>query len=163
LDDPSLREAVLLPAQSVGAVFERGLVDRIISDMRGRTGALPLLQTALSQLWHRRRGVWLTHEDYNAIHGIGGALNQLAGRLYDGLSPRQQELTRSLFLRLVTIGDNATHTRRRARREEFDFVGADATQTDHLLRILSSQAVRLVSIDRDTVELTHEALIDGWE
>lgn len=163
LDDASLREAILLPAQSVGALFERGLVERILTDMRGRPGALPLLQTALAELWRRRRGVWLTHEDYNSIHGIGGALNQLADRIYAELSLHQQQLARSLLVRLVALGEAATHTRRRVRRHELDIVGADPGEIDRLLLRLSDQDVRLISTDRDTVELTHEALIDGWD
>lgn len=163
LDDASLREAIVLPAQLVGAILERGLVERILADMRGRSGALPLLQTALAELWQRRRGAWLTHDDYDQIQGIGGALDQLAQRLYDELTPHQQELVRTLFLGLVSIGDNSTYTRRRARRAEFDLVAADGAEIDRLFRALSSPSVRLISIDRDTVELTHEALIDGWE
>ncbi|KJY42433.1 hypothetical protein VR41_07965 [Streptomyces sp. NRRL B-1568] len=162
LDAESLREAILLPAQSVGALFERGLVDRILTDMHGRIGALPLMQTALAELWRRRRGVWLTHADYDAIHGIGGALNQLADQMFAELTEPQRRLARQVFLRLVTLGEGSGHTRRRVPRHELDIVSADRHEVDQLLLTLSHQDVRLVSIDRDTAELTHEALIDGW-
>ncbi|MFE9446482.1 TIR domain-containing protein [Streptomyces sp. NPDC006602] len=162
LDDTGVREAVLQPAQKVGLLFEHGLVERIVDDMRGRPGALPLLQTALAGLWQRRRGVWVTHEDYDAIHGIGGALNQLAEELYAGLTPPLRDLAHQFFLRLVTLGESVTHTRRRVDRSELDFVSVDPQEIDELVGRLSSQDVRLVSVDRDTLELTHEALIDSW-
>ncbi|MBT2408667.1 MULTISPECIES: TIR domain-containing protein [unclassified Streptomyces] len=162
LDAESLREATLMPAQSVGALFERGLVDRILNDMRGRVGALPLMQTALAELWRRRRGVWLTHADYDAIDGIGGALNQLADQMFAELTEPQRRLARQVFLRLVTLGEGSGHTRRRVPRHELDIVSADLHEMDQLLLKLSHRDVRLVSIDRDTAELTHEALIDGW-
>lgn len=163
LDDAGLREAVLQPAQRAGALFERGLVERIVTDMRGRRGALPLLQTSLAGLWQRRRGEWLTHEGYKATGGIGGALNQLADDLYANLSPSDRALARLLFLRLVNIGENTMYTRRRVSRGDLDFVSAEPRQIDGLLRQLSGQNVRLVSVDDTTVELTHEALIDNWE
>ncbi|EIV91289.1 WD40 repeat-containing protein [Frankia sp. QA3] len=163
LDDRSLRESIMMPALAVGAMFEGGLVDRILADMRGRSGALPLLQTALAELWHRRRGVWLAHPDYDQIHGIGGALNQLADELYAGLSERQRKLARLLFLRLVALGEGgAAHTRRRVDRRELDIVDADPREIEELVLKFSHRDVRLVTAERDTIEIVHEALIDSW-
>ncbi|GAA2430916.1 hypothetical protein GCM10010191_50710 [Actinomadura vinacea] len=163
LDDTGIREAVLRPAQKVGLLFEQGLVQRIVGDMRGRPGALPLLQAALAGLWRRRHGVWVTHEDYDAIGGIGGALDRLADDLYSGLDPPMRGLARRLFLRLVTLGEDVTHIRRRVGRDELYPVDADPREIDELISRLSGRDVRLLSVDRDTVELTHEALIDSWK
>nr|WP_062340188.1 trypsin-like peptidase domain-containing protein [Herbidospora sakaeratensis] len=162
LDDPSLREAMLMPAQHVGALFERGLVDRVLVDMRGRSGALPLLQTALAALWRRRRGVWLTHADYDAVGGIGGALNQLANDTYAGLSERQRELARLMFLRLVAVREGA-YTRRRVPRHELDLVAADPREIEQVILTLSHRDARLIAAGHDTVEIVHEALIDNWD
>ncbi|HEV2375324.1 MAG TPA: trypsin-like peptidase domain-containing protein [Streptosporangiaceae bacterium] len=161
LDDPSLREAMLMPAQHVSALFERGLVDRVLTDMRGRTGALPLLQTALAELWRRRRGVWLTHADYDAVGAIGGALNRLADDTYARLDDRQRELARLMFLRLVAFRDGA-YTRRRVPRHELDLVTADPREIEQVIVRLSHRDARLVTAGHDTVEIVHEALIDNW-
>ncbi|GAA2139340.1 nSTAND1 domain-containing NTPase [Actinomadura napierensis] len=161
LDEPSLREAMLMPAQHVGALFERGLVDRVLAEMRGRPGALPLLQTALAALWRRRRGVWLTHADYDAVGGIGGALNRLADDTYASLDDRQRELARLMFLRLVAVRDG-TYTRRRVARHELDLVAADAREVEQVIVRLSHRDARLVAADRGSVEIVHEALIDNW-
>ncbi|MFF4361661.1 trypsin-like peptidase domain-containing protein [Streptomyces sp. NPDC001604] len=162
LDDASLREAMLMPAQHVGALFERGLVDRVLADMRGRSGALPLLQTALAALWRHRRGVWLTHADYDAVGGIGGALNRLANDTYARLDDRQRELARLMFLRLVAFRDGA-YTRRRVPRHELDLVDADPQEIEQVILKLSHRDARLVTVGRDTVEIVHEALIDNWD
>jgi WD40 repeat protein len=162
LDEPSLREAMLMPAQRVGALFERGLVDRMLAEMRGRSGALPLLQTALAALWRRRRGVWLTHEDYDAVGGIGGALNQLADDTYASLDDRQRDLARLMFLRLVAVRDG-TYTRRRVPRHELDLVAADTREIEQVVLRLSHRDARLVTVGHDSVEIVHEALIDNWD
>ncbi|MEU9024242.1 trypsin-like peptidase domain-containing protein [Actinomadura sp. NPDC048394] len=161
LDEPSLREAMLMPAQHVGALFERGLVDRVLAEMRGRSGALPLLQTALAALWRRRRGVWLTHADYDAVGGIGGALDRLADDTYASLDDRRRELARLLFLRLVAVRDG-TYTRRRVARHELDLVAADPREVEQVILRLSHRDARLIAADRDSVEIVHEALIDNW-
>jgi WD40 repeat protein len=161
-DKASIRRAIEQPADAVGAVFETRLVDRILTDMQGHYGALALLQTALAELWQRRRGEYLTHSAYDAIQGIAGALNQVAEDLYTDLPPAQQELTRMIFLRLVAVGHGAGHTRRRAFRHELEIINHSKADVDQVIHTLSRADVRLIFVEESTVELAHEALIDGW-
>jgi WD40 repeat protein len=159
----ALREAIVRPAQVVGAMFEKGLVGRMLDHMRNQPTALPLLQYALAQLWERRRGVWLTHEAYESIGGVGGALEQKADEIYDRqLNDRQRRLARNLFLRLVTLGEGLQNTRRRITRDELEFVDATPKEVDDLITILSRGDVRLIATDAETVEVAHEALIERW-
>src|SRR5262249_47204494 len=113
-----LREAIVRPAQAVGALFEKGLVGRLMSDMEDQPAALPLLEFALAQLWERRHGVWLTHKAYDELEGVSGAIDQLADAKFARLGEQQQHLARSLFLRLVTLGEGTNDTRRRMSRDE---------------------------------------------
>ena len=55
-DEAALREVIQRPAQEVGAMLETGLMDVLLADVRRQTGALPLLEHALSELWRKRRG-----------------------------------------------------------------------------------------------------------
>ena len=48
MGEDALREAVVKPAQVVGAMFEKGLVRRLMDDMRDQPAALPLLSFALA-------------------------------------------------------------------------------------------------------------------
>ncbi len=159
----ALREAIVKPAQAVGAMFEKGLVARLVNDMRDQPAALPLLQFALAQLWQRRHGVWLTHAAYEDIGGVSGAIDQRAEEVYAKLNESQQHLTRNLFLRLVALGEDISDTRRRVRREELDLVGTAAEDVEGLIGILSRSDVRLITTGADTIELAHEALIEQWE
>jgi WD40 repeat protein len=162
MGESALREAIARPAQMVGAFFEKGLVARLLDDMRGQPAALPLLGFTLDQLWRRRRGAWLTHAAYDEIGGVAGALNQRAEAIYDRLNTSQQRLARNLFLRLVALGEGAGDTRRRVRRQELELGGADAEQMNQLITELSQRDVRLITADEEAVELSHEALIENW-
>jgi len=163
MSQDGLREAIVRPAQAVGALFEKGLVGRLLDDMRGQSAALPLLSFTLAQLWQRRHGVWLTHAAYEAIGGVSGAIDQRADAVYARLTEAQQRLARNLFTRLVALGEDISDTRRRVRREELDLVGTTAADVDALLGVLSRGDVRLITADADTVELAHEALIAQWD
>jgi photosystem II stability/assembly factor-like uncharacterized protein len=162
MGEEALREAIVRPAQAVGAMFEKGLVGRLMEDVRRQRAALPLMQSALAQLWRRRRGVWLTHAAYKAIGGVSGAIDQRAEAVYTKLSEPQKRLARNLFLRLVALGEDTSDTRRRVRREELDLVGTTVEDMEELVGVLSRSDVRLVTADADTIELAHEALIEQW-
>ena len=56
LTDAELREIVREPARSVGLDVDPDLLDAVVSDVVGRSGALPLLSTALVGTWERRQG-----------------------------------------------------------------------------------------------------------
>ncbi len=51
-----LRRVVELPAGRVGLRVERELADVLVDDVEGEPGALPLLSTALLELWQKRQG-----------------------------------------------------------------------------------------------------------
>ena len=73
--DDALREIVKEPAARVGAFLEKGLMERILTEVRSQSGSLPLLQQALHELWRNRKGAWLTHDAYNKSGGVARALN----------------------------------------------------------------------------------------
>lgn len=162
LDDTALREVVAGPATAVGALFEKGLVGAILRDVHERQGALPLLQHALLELWNMRRGPWLTLDAYEEIGGVGGALARRADATFAALSARQQDLARTVLLRLVTHGEGVADTRRRVQRDELYPAGIDSADVDAVLQALSAEQARLVVADADTAEITHEALLREW-
>ena len=72
-----LRAAIEKPAELQGAAFEAGLVNRILEDVGQEPGNLPLLEFALTLLWDRMQAGWLTHEVYDEIGRVEGALATL--------------------------------------------------------------------------------------
>ena len=166
LDHDGLRAAIVEPARRVGLQFEEGLVDTILADVADRPGVLPLLEHALLELWHRRRGNLLTLEGYRASGGVEASLAKRAEETYASFSPEEQELVRRALLRLTEPGQGTEDARRRATIREL--IGSP-TETDAVQSVINRLAdTRLVTVSQGTdaldatVDLSHEALIRGW-
>ncbi|MGV9248121.1 nSTAND1 domain-containing NTPase [Streptomyces sp. NPDC003710] len=153
-----LREAITKPAQAVGMIVERSLTARILDEVEGRPGALPLMSHALLETWRRRHGRVLTLGAYEAAGGLHGAIARTAEDLYRTLTPAQAGLARRILLRLVTPGQGTADTRRPTPRAEMEFgqQGDTATVIEQLTR------TRLITLDDDIVDVAHEALITAW-
>ncbi|MCA2212328.1 nSTAND1 domain-containing NTPase [Jidongwangia harbinensis] len=156
LSTADLRRAVDEPARDAGLILEPGLAELLLTDVGALTGrgyepgALPLLAHALRATWDRRDGVTLTVAGYRDTGGIRHAVAETAERIYLGLDDTGRAALRSALLGLVTVvGDKAV--RHRAGRDEADLT---------VLRPLVD--ARLVTAGRDTVEISHEALLTSW-
>jgi WD40 repeat protein/energy-coupling factor transporter ATP-binding protein EcfA2 len=162
-----LRRAIELPAQQNGLIFEDGLVDLLLRDVGAsgdqppEPGALPLLSHALLETWRRREGNRLTFSGYTDAGGVQGAIAKTAESVFSQkLTPTQQIIARSIFLRLTELGEGTQDTRRRAQISELLPASSAADETQTVLNLLS--AARLVTTDEDSAEVTHEALIREW-
>jgi WD40 repeat protein len=166
MDAAALRRAIEQPARQVGLELEPGLSRRILTDVAGRPGALPLLEYLLLELWQRRRGKTLTLEAYGASGGVQGALARRANLVYSGMSPERQAITRRVLLRLTQPGEGAEDTRRRATMRELVTRPDEQEEVEAVVGALAE--ARLLTADRDeatgdvVVDVTHEALIRGW-
>lgn len=161
-----LAQAVAGPARAVGLELEPGLVDRIIGDIEGQPGALPLLQYALTEMFTFREGATLTAAAYEATGGVTAALGQRAEELYEGLTPAGKAVSRDVFLRLVSVDELGAVTRRRARQKDLLSLAVDRAGLESVVSAYAG--FRLLSFDRDpvtrgpTVEVAHEALLTEW-
>ena len=154
-----LCDAIQQPAEMQGVTFEAGLVDRILNDVGNAPGNLPLLEFALAMLWDVQQNRLLTHEGYEEIGRVEGALTLHAEAVYNALDPDLQHIARRLFIQLVWPGAGTEDTCRVARRDEL------GEQDWALVQQLAN--ARLVITGRDavgneTVEVVHEALITNW-
>jgi WD40 repeat protein/DNA-binding SARP family transcriptional activator len=153
-----LRRAIELPARRVGLQVERALVDALIADVQDEPGGLPMLSTALLELWRERDGRALRRSTYARTGGVRGAVARLAEDTYARLGQPQQEAARRILLRLADAGDEAAFVRRRVPREELD-LDRDEDAASALATLTES---RLVTVDHGTVEVAHEALLREW-
>ncbi|MFI9756418.1 hypothetical protein ACIHFB_00600 [Streptomyces sp. NPDC051963] len=156
-----LREAIVRPAELGGLVVERTLTARIIREVADEPGGLPLMSHALLETWRRRKGRVLTEAAYEDAGGIHGAIARTAEDLYLCLAPEQVETVRRILLRLVTPGEGNQDTRRPADRAEVTGSGpGPVADSDLVLERLVG--ARLITLDEDTVDLAHEAVLDAW-
>ncbi|MFK4186099.1 helix-turn-helix domain-containing protein [Streptomyces sparsogenes] len=154
-----LREAVVKPAAARGLIVEQALTARLVDEVAGAPGGLPLLSHVLLETWLRRRGGRLTLEGYEAAGGLDGSIAKTAEGVYAGFTSQQADVARGILLRLISPGDGTPDTRRPVRRAELD-TGRHPEQTTLVVERLVR--ARLLTLDGDTVDLAHEALITGW-
>ncbi|MEU8466519.1 hypothetical protein AB0F30_01025 [Streptomyces sp. NPDC029006] len=167
LTSAELRDVVTGPARAVGLELEPGLAELIVREVsadgpRGAhdAGVLPLLSHALLATWQRRKAGRLTLAGYRAAGGIQGAVAGTAERAWSGLDPAARTAARLLLLRLVRLGEDTQATRRRGTRRQLADESADPGKTEESLEALVQ--ARLVTLDAETVEITHEALLHAW-
>ncbi|WP_454836755.1 nSTAND1 domain-containing NTPase [Rhodococcus qingshengii] len=165
LTDEQLREVIVEPAVKAGMTVQSELVQVLVSELTPRgsrtasdPGALPLLSHALLGTWQRSTRKTLTVSDYYATDGIAGAVQQSAEEVYGELTERQQQFARRIFLRLVNV-DEVTQTRRRAPRTEL-FLGDDVDDVNTVIDRFALR--RLLTVDEETVEVSHEVLLSAW-
>jgi hypothetical protein len=173
MDPPDLAKAITLPALEVGAAIDPALVKQIMDDMKGEPGALPLMSFALRDLFEaektaRGKPMDMTLPEYLERGGIGSALERHATAVFATFSAEQQQLARSIFSRLVEIGQGRVDTRRTVAFEELVPAGADPALVAATVAELAEQNARLITtgdageLASATVTLAHEKLIDAW-
>ncbi len=162
-----LESAIVKPAEQVGLKIEADLVAAMVNEVSQQSGALPLLQYALTELFEQREGRMLTYAAYQQGGGISGALSRRADELYEKQDAAGREAIRQLFLRLVTISDGVEDTRRRVHWSELSSIAP--AKTHPLWTVLDEFGkYRLLTFDHDpltrepTIEVAHEALIRTW-
>src|SRR5258706_1004362 len=163
-----LRCAIEEPAKIGGWEFERGLVDILLNDIganglgQPEPGALPLLSHALLATWERRRRQTFTLDGYHASGGVHSAIAETAESVFtDQLNQKQQELAHDVFLRLTELGEGTEDTRRRASLNELVRQTEEAAQVRAVLNTLAE--ARLITLNEDSAEVAHEALIREWQ
>ena len=160
-----LRAAVEEPALRLGLHFEPGLVETIAEEAGEAEHPLPLLESALAQLWEKREDGLLTHTAYQAVGRVAGAIGQWAEDTYHGLTAEEQSLARRVFTRLVRYGEGeAANTRQRRLLSEL-ITRLEEEETFHRLVGRLADTRLLVTggdPDAETVEIIHDALLQEW-
>jgi WD40 repeat protein/transcriptional regulator with XRE-family HTH domain len=159
-----LREAIVRPATVAGLTVERALTSRLVEEVTDAPGGLPLLSHVLMETWRRRRGKTMTLTGYEAAGGIEGAVAKTAEDAYRHFTQAQAAAARRMLLRLVAPGDGTPDTRRPTGQDELEVSRRQETEqeteTGHVLEAFTR--ARLLTLDGDTVELAHEALLTAW-
>lgn len=153
-----LQRVVQLPAQRAGIRIEAALVDELVDEAAGAPGALPLLSTALVELWQSRSEGWIRAEVYREGGGIRGAVARLAEASYAQLDDADQAAARRVLLRLASASEGDVATRRRVSLDEFD-LDRDVSARRVIERFTAD---RLLTVAAETVEVAHEALLREW-
>jgi WD40 repeat protein len=162
-----LLQVIHEPARAVQLEFEPGLVETIVDDVSSQPGALPLLEHALLELWKRRKNGQLTLEAYIDTGRVRGAITKRADAIYDAFNLEEQIVVKRIMLRLTQLGEGTEDTRRPASLDELITRPEDHETVARVIETLTKPEYRLLTGDEKagvrTVEVSHEALIRGWE
>ena len=159
----ALREAIERPAALAGLELEPGLSDVLLRDLGAEEdtgGVLPLLAHTLLATWQVREGNRLTLQGYAEVGGVHRAIATTADATYARFDPVGRDLVRRLLLRLVHVGEGVEVTRARADRTGLIESASDPETAAAVLDALAR--ARLVTLDEDTAEISHEALLRSW-
>jgi WD40 repeat protein len=196
LNVQDLRDIITRPAEAVGLDCQDGLPERIITDVltadlrtaparHAPATMLPLLELTLQQLWQRRHEGSLTHQAYQKIGGIAGALSTWCESAIAQLPTGQRAIARRILTALVRPADTVHHIP--AVRQQKTVValrqlagttapaGDEPSQhgVDEVLAVLTGHRIVTTRIARTAgrpddgpavpvAELVHEALIRDW-
>jgi len=156
LDRSRLPEVIEGPASKKGLQFAPGLVARMVEDTRGGD-ALPLLAYTLQQL-HEGGAAddrIITHEEYDAIDGVLGALQMRAdATAAELMRARQGAALLPTLLKFTTLDAEGEPTRRRLLRAQLSPAEREVAEAFVEARLLTS--------DGPVIEVAHEALLRTW-
>jgi len=158
----SIPEIIEGPARLAGIQLENGLVEAMVRET-GSRDSLPLLAFTLRRLYERHREAGrILVQDYRALGGLEGAIRLEAERVIASASPSPESLDalRAAFVpTMVRINSEGVFTRCRAFWKDIP------SQAEPLLRQFVEARLLVADRDntgRDTVEVTHEALLRTW-
>lgn len=186
------REAIIGPARMVGAEIEPGLVNTILNDLVNfapwsndqssdplrslsrRADQLPVMQHLLNRLWKQaesRSGhAVLTLKEYEALGGLGGALDAHGEEILATLSEEQLGLVEKMFRALVDGPSPITATRRPLRFGDLaEEIGTTTAELAPMVEAFRDDTCNFlcpgsqVPLTNNTViDISHESLIRQW-
>lgn len=171
MDRDELVQAISEPARAMGYSWPAPIVENLVAQAEGRSGALPLLEFALKRLWPQLLAGKLSDAGWSSwliedfLVEAAEALFEANGSTDGDLSPRQQIIRRA-FLSMVQLGEGTPDTRRVARLSDLVANGEDNNLVVQAIVPFTAPEARLVTASEQggepTFELTHEALIGSW-
>lgn len=161
-----LRAAIERPAAATGLTLDDGLADVILHELGATTdgqpaiGVLPLLSHALWSTWRYRAGSRLTVAGYRAAGGITQAIATTAEQVYTTLDAAGQDAVRRMLPRLVRVHDELADAALPVDLAALVHGLPDVPAAQRAIDRLTN--ARLLTLDRDTARISHEALLRAW-
>ena len=166
-----LEQAIAEPAKRMGYSFESGLLGEVLQDLGQEQGCLPLLQFALLELWEKRdqKKHQLNRLAYQEMDGVLGALERHAEKIYQQLSPTEQDSAKQLCLKLLRTGVEMKDTRQRQPKQKLLELAANDLEQQQTFEATLQELIdgRLLVAGEENgeiwIDLAHEALMEIWQ
>ena len=168
MSEAEVRLAVTGPAAEAGLAVEPALIEAVIAELREGaggglgSGVLPLMSQAMAATWQYREGSALTLRGYRRAGGVADAVNRSAQAAYDALTSPQKDAARLVFTQLTVITPDGQLARRRCSRADLRTPGSPmAAGLGAVIEVFGAQ--RLLVLGQDSVEISHDALLQAWK
>ena len=167
-----LRKAIAEPAQQVDLTIEKVLIERMLKDIEGSPGSLPLLEYTLTRLWQEKTDNQLQLSTYERLGGIEGTLDRRATDVYQKFSPVEQQIAKQIFLCLTQLGEGTEDTRRRVLKPELMTEKYPQSDLEEVIQLLADEKLIVTDEQADkgdvaqrvvVIDVAHEALIRHWQ
>jgi WD40 repeat protein len=159
-----LRFAVEGPAKAIGLVFEDGVIEALLRDVRDEADAWSLLELMLSELWQKRQRNKITWKAYQELGGVAGLLSKRAETFYQLLESSDQDITKKILLRLVRLDEWQHPTSHPVALEtlqtSLNALGISSEKLEDILAKLERASV--IKREDSSVSLFHSALLRDW-
>ncbi len=166
-----ISQLIRRPAQAAGLRFEvhpdtEESLDDVLRDAASADPeCLPLLEFTLEELYKRRRdNIYLTHQAYEELGGVEGAVATRADKVFSELDEPVRAAFPQVFRKLVAVGSGQSEKpiRRLAHEDEIRGTPQAAEFVDRFIE------ARLLVGDKASdggavVRVTHEALLTAWQ
>ena len=120
------------------------------------------MSQAMAATWQYREGSALTLRGYRRAGGVADAVNRSAQAAYDALTSPQKDAARLVFTQLTVITPDGQLARRRCSLADLRSPGSPmAADIDAVIDVFSAQ--RLLVLGKDSVEISHDALLQAWK
>jgi len=177
-----LREAIEKPAKARVMIFQPPkLIEKLIDEVAGMPGALPLLSFTLSELYlkylKRQQKAQikgeiiersLTKQDYDDLGGVILSLTQRVDKEYDALvkeNPAYDQIIRQVMLRMVALGGGEL-ARRRVPLWELEYPPEKNYLVKEVIERFTKARLLVTGDDAEGsqyVEPAHDALVRNWQ
>jgi hypothetical protein len=111
-----IREAIEGPVRRAGGAISPRLVDSLLNEAAALDDQLPLLQHALMRMWSRAASVndavRLDMAEYDAVGRLESGLDRHGTEVLASLSPRQVQITETLFRTITDMDASGQKVRR---------------------------------------------------
>ncbi|MEV4255023.1 WD40 repeat domain-containing protein [Spirillospora sp. NPDC049652] len=167
MTESELRLTVTGPAAAAGLELEAGLIDTIMADLAASAGtagpgSLPLVSQTMRTVWEHKDGDRLTLRGYSKTGGIINAVATSADAAYTSLPAPARALARRLLTHLIIVTPAGRLARRTASLTEARRAAGSAAPAalDQVLETLAGS--RLVTIDDNAIQISHDVLLEAW-
>ena len=170
------REVIVGPVKFSGAEIEPELVELLLSDLKGRTDQLTVLQHALMRTWSQWQKLDepdrpLSRADYELVGTITNAISFHAEEVYEKLSMRGREICSSLFKTITGKSSDSKDLRRPERIETIELIAG--CSYDELLEVIEkfrSKSQSFITASENVnlngfsvIDIQNECIIRFWD